>query len=75
RPEETDSDFRAAESRLSEAEGVREDPQDSGEPQGSGDRATETGGTCLGILKSQSYQRRPVAVLRRGYGCSYCTVC
>ncbi|GJY01352.1 hypothetical protein Tco_0359504 [Tanacetum coccineum] len=27
----------------------------------------------LRILQSQSYQRRPVAVLRRCYGCSYCT--
>ncbi|GKA06739.1 hypothetical protein Tco_0685963 [Tanacetum coccineum] len=25
------------------------------------------------ILQNQSYQRRPVAVLRLGYGCSYCT--
>ncbi|GJQ92694.1 hypothetical protein Tco_0003833, partial [Tanacetum coccineum] len=29
----------------------------------------------LRILQSQSYQRRPVAVLRLGYDCSYCTVC
>ncbi|GJW67685.1 reverse transcriptase domain-containing protein [Tanacetum coccineum] len=27
----------------------------------------------LRILQSQSYQRRLVAVLKRGYGCSYCT--
>ncbi|GKE09078.1 reverse transcriptase domain-containing protein, partial [Tanacetum coccineum] len=33
RPEETDSDFRAAESRLSEAEAVSRDPKDSEEPQ------------------------------------------
>ncbi|GKB03672.1 hypothetical protein Tco_0831815, partial [Tanacetum coccineum] len=44
--EETDSDFRAAKSRLSEAEAVSRDPKDSEEPQGSDDRATETAGTC-----------------------------
>ncbi|GJU32676.1 hypothetical protein Tco_1176265 [Tanacetum coccineum] len=46
RPEEIDSDFRAAESRLSEAEAVSRDPKDSEEPQGSDDQATETAGTC-----------------------------
>ncbi|GJT49725.1 hypothetical protein Tco_0975882 [Tanacetum coccineum] len=39
-------DFRAAESRLSEAEAVSRDPEDSEEPQGSDDRVTETAGTC-----------------------------
>ncbi|GJR12293.1 hypothetical protein Tco_0794945 [Tanacetum coccineum] len=46
RPEETDSDFRAAENRLSEAEAVSRNPEDSEEPQGSDDRDTETAGTC-----------------------------
>ncbi|GJS43020.1 hypothetical protein Tco_0568063 [Tanacetum coccineum] len=33
-------------SRLSEAEAVSRDPEDSEEPQGSDDRDTETAGTC-----------------------------
>ncbi|GJT74247.1 putative reverse transcriptase domain-containing protein [Tanacetum coccineum] len=73
--QETDGDFRSAESRPSETETVSGGTKDSEEPQDSDDRASETAGTwdLLRILQSQSYQRRPVAVLRLGYDCSYCT--
>ncbi|GJU62839.1 hypothetical protein Tco_1244674 [Tanacetum coccineum] len=44
--EETDGDFRAAESRLSETETVSGGTKDSEEPQDSDDRASDTAGTC-----------------------------
>ncbi|GJT49009.1 hypothetical protein Tco_0975166 [Tanacetum coccineum] len=48
--------------------------KDSEAPQDSDDRSfRKNSGILLRILQSQSYQRRPVAVLRLGYDCSYCT--
>ncbi|GJR79400.1 putative reverse transcriptase domain-containing protein [Tanacetum coccineum] len=59
RPEETDSDFRAAENRLSEAEAVSRDPKDSEEPQGSDDRYKRQQGPAKDHAKPGATKRRP----------------
>ncbi|GJZ16531.1 putative reverse transcriptase domain-containing protein [Tanacetum coccineum] len=63
---ETDGDFRAAESRLSETETVSGGTKDSKEPQDSDDRASDTAGTCLRILQKPELPRGRQKMAPRG---------